>query len=622
MAERLKNTLTFDLAPGATVVLTHGLQTSRPRPLGPDIIFLPSPNLSVTATTTTVTLTNTGPAAVAGAVLVEAWHTIERAFEDVNDEDLPVKPYIVVGSEVGNEPPIPPFTATQLIIYANATGNDTTGTGTEAKPYRTLQRAVRDVPPFIPPSVQYFINITNLGDEVLPPDYALPAWVGSRAFFDSNVMIVADQEPVRSLSPAARTVTVTAASANYTTKTIQVTDASQNWAPDSLKGQFLSFGDPADPLISVVYSNTNNTLFVSGNDGDPVVPQPGWEGTITEPSARFQVSNPASPAGFHVSNISDIYIAGIRVENLSDPEAFSFLAYNSGLVIERSQIIRGWFQNSPRQYYFVSSYGLGASFDSRLYLSRSYIVDSGAGFTSPAQLALMIHSGTVLENTNVQVGLPAVVDGAAVGGGLAISGVLMKNAPSDAVKMIGGTGVISGLQVDDTQDGGNALSFTGPCKYVLGSVIGTGNEGVGVFCTDGAQIECKTVAGTGDKIEFFLDPEAGGVMLLTKVGAGFKDGAQTVGISGSANPLVNDGTFMVFAVFDPDTLLYGNPVGITEDPFLGNFVVDPVTVTGTADQKVGDLAPGAWPAVPFNIVDVYAGANPNMTGTGARLFNK
>jgi len=610
MAERLKNTLSFDLEPGASVVLTHGLQTSRPRPLGPDIIFIPSPNLIVTATVTTVTLTNTGPAAVAGAVLVEAWHTIERAFEDVNDPDLPVKPYIVVGSEVGNEPPIPPFATTQIVIFANVTGSDATGSGSETNPYLTLQRAVRDVPPFIPPSVQYYIDITNLGDEVLPADYALPAWTGSRAFFDSNVMIVANQEPLRSLTPTERQVTVTAASANWTTFTIQVTDASKNWTPDSLKGQFLSFGDPFDPLISVIYGNTNDTLFLSGNDGFPDVPGPGSEGTITEPSARFQGT-------LRVNNTADIYIAGIRAEDPSDPEGTGLSAYNSGLVLERSQIIGGTFTNAPRQYYFVSNYGERIFFESRLYFSRSYVKDSG--FSSPAHVSLNIHSGTILENTQIQPG--GSVSDLSGSGSLALLGVLIKGAPDDAVKMFGGIGQIHGAQVEDCN--GNAFSFVGPGKYTLASVIGSGNAGVGVFCTDGAQIEGLTVAGTGDKIEFFTDD--GGVIVLTKAGAGFRQGTgsanRTIVITGAAN-LANNGTFPVFDVIDGDTLVYGNPLGVTEDPFLGNFVVDPVTVTGVGgDQKVGDLIAAVWPPVPFNRVDVYAGVNPNMTGTGARLFN-
>jgi hypothetical protein len=147
-----------------------------------------------------------------------------------------------------------------------------------------------------------------------------------------------------------------------------------------------------------------------------------------------------------------------------------------------------------------------------------------------------------------------------------------------------------------------------------------------VYCTDGAQVECQTVTGTGDSITFVpADPEDEETfdhMVLVKTGAGFgSQDVKTVTISGASNP-ANNGTFPVLEVSDGDTIVYGNPDGVTEGSFAGTFTVDPVTVTGANDQQVGDLAAGAWPSVPFNVVDVFAGTNPNTTGTGARLFNK
>jgi hypothetical protein len=99
LAPQLKNILSLNLAPGASVVLPHGLDNGT-RPLSPDIIFLPSPDLEVTLSNeTSVTIRNNGAAAIAEDVLVEAWHTIERAFGDVANADLPVKPYIVYGGD-------------------------------------------------------------------------------------------------------------------------------------------------------------------------------------------------------------------------------------------------------------------------------------------------------------------------------------------------------------------------------------------------------------------------------------------------------------------------------------------------------------------------------------------
>jgi len=183
MAEQLKNLLAFNLAPGAQATIAHGLKIPPTDvPVIPDVITLPSPQLSVTATDTNIVLTNNGPATLQGSVLVEYWHTFERAFGDVATTFLTPRPFIIVGAEGGNQPPQPAFVTPDenIIIYARATGSDVTGDGrTPATAYRTVQRAVRDIPSLIPGGVFYYVDCTNLldgGPEVLPVDYELPAW--------------------------------------------------------------------------------------------------------------------------------------------------------------------------------------------------------------------------------------------------------------------------------------------------------------------------------------------------------------------------------------------------------------------------------------------------------------
>jgi hypothetical protein len=73
MAERLRNILNFNLAPGATAVIPHGLQIAPRKPLRPDIIFIPSGSLSATADAINVTITNNDTANQSGTVLVENW---------------------------------------------------------------------------------------------------------------------------------------------------------------------------------------------------------------------------------------------------------------------------------------------------------------------------------------------------------------------------------------------------------------------------------------------------------------------------------------------------------------------------------------------------------------------
>jgi hypothetical protein len=73
---------------------------------------------------------------------------------------------------VASSPLVP--LGTRQFIFARLTGNDATGDGSLSNPYRTLQRAVLDVPLFIPPNLQIVVDISDLGLETLPQDYALP----------------------------------------------------------------------------------------------------------------------------------------------------------------------------------------------------------------------------------------------------------------------------------------------------------------------------------------------------------------------------------------------------------------------------------------------------------------
>jgi hypothetical protein len=178
MAPQLKNALAFNLAAGATAIIPHNLNNGQ-IDLVPDIVFVPSTDLDVSADAQAVTLVNRSGAPLDGAVLVESWHTIERAFGAASNTALAPQPYIVVSPEGGNQPPQPVFTNTEVEIYARLSGSDTTGDGTLAKPYRTFKRAIRDVPSIIPSGTIYKVDITNLGTEDLGTQYEFPIFIGS-----------------------------------------------------------------------------------------------------------------------------------------------------------------------------------------------------------------------------------------------------------------------------------------------------------------------------------------------------------------------------------------------------------------------------------------------------------
>jgi hypothetical protein len=177
MSQRLKNTLSFNLAAGASVVLPHGLVTSVGRPLAPDIVFAPNPSLTVTTTTAAVTLTNMGPLPLSGAVLVEAWHTIERSFADVNDEDLPVKPYVVYSGDAE------PFPICTFVYRPGATGADAPG-GNVFTDWNLLYAAIQATKKLGTRTVEFDDRFAPGGVAPIPPgtyNMTNVVWVGTSA---------------------------------------------------------------------------------------------------------------------------------------------------------------------------------------------------------------------------------------------------------------------------------------------------------------------------------------------------------------------------------------------------------------------------------------------------------
>lgn len=296
MATQLKNTLVFaDLAAGASVVLPHGLDSGSGS-VEPDVIVVPSAELDVVADDTSVTLTNNGPGPLSGSVLVEAWHTIERAFGDAADLNLPVKPYVIYGGAASVAPPTPPeppqpeFALVTTTIYARSTGSDVTGDGTLANPFRTFQRAIREVPSVIPAGTRYIIDLTGIGVEVLPAGYAMPTFQSAKSGLGLNLAqgthfpfqtaldIVATPQPASTVPVADTTINAGVVTTHADTGLKSVQDVTKAWPVNALKGKILlsaggAFGS------GIIASNTADTIELT-TDTTPTFPA-----TIVEPSA-------------------------------------------------------------------------------------------------------------------------------------------------------------------------------------------------------------------------------------------------------------------------------------------------------------------------------------------------
>jgi hypothetical protein len=378
MASQIKNTLSFSLEAGQTLVLAHGLKTSQDRPLAPDIIHIPSPAIEVVSSDDiNVTIKNKSGDTVSGAILVEWWHSIERAFGDINETDLPVKPYIVIGAD--DQPPQGPFAEPPVLITIFArpspTGNDGTGDGSLAKPYATMQRAVRDIPSIIPPNVFYFVNMTGV-NEVLPFNYTLPAWKAPQAIVFANfglpivlagaVTIYADPQPFDGI-PLADTIinagdVLSVTSDPLTGQTTLNLNASRtSWDFNALKGQKI-FGPSVDALQpAVAYASTTTSVTFTTPSTDLPLPFPL---TIMQPGASI-ASGPDS-SGIVISAINIDSIAFYNLKFIFNfPLDFNtlFSDGNSQLMVGMCDIPALVCQNmAPEQTRIISSWVTGFSF--------------------------------------------------------------------------------------------------------------------------------------------------------------------------------------------------------------------------------------------------------------------
>jgi hypothetical protein len=200
----------------------------------------------------------------------------------------------VVTDACGSSDASSPFNVATFTIYARTTGSNTEGHGkSPATAYRTLERAVRDVPEFIPPGVTYIVDVTGI-TEVLPPDYVLPSWkssetvralIGDKYFnFRGAVNIEAIPQLVAAIPPADAVIAATdilSQVAAPVTGLVMITVAPRgSWGVNGLKGK-LVVGNTGGPENAVITANTTTTLSLATT----AVPTPPIQ--IMEPSASI-----------------------------------------------------------------------------------------------------------------------------------------------------------------------------------------------------------------------------------------------------------------------------------------------------------------------------------------------
>jgi hypothetical protein len=195
-------------------------------------------------------------------------------------------------------------------IFANADGSDETGDGSQDNPYLTFQRAVQDLPKHPLPGFRYMIDITNLGEETLPPNYALPAleapwgieaaWSSPFAadYYPFTTMLGIDIIAKPTLATLAQGSNVLLAgdmtvSFDPDTNLIKIQTNQDYGAADSLKGLLVQDGVA---LRGIIWHNTagpNSTIYLT-------IPHTPDEFIIPVFESNLTGFPPAFPPGFPV----------------------------------------------------------------------------------------------------------------------------------------------------------------------------------------------------------------------------------------------------------------------------------------------------------------------------------
>lgn len=217
----------------------------------------------------------------------------------------------------------PPFEVKTTTIYARTTGSNTLGNGTLAKPYRTFQRAIQDVPHDIPPGQRFVVDITGIGTETLPASYQMPsihgtfqigfASAGPFLLYEA-LTILAIPTPVPMIPATDATILAadivsTTFNADTGLTTIKVGAARAGWAAGALKGKFL-LGDVDAGANCAIWDSNSTEVFLCNNSVGGSL-----NFTIVETTATLEGPAPLDGdqiASFEVVDCTSIGFKGIK----------------------------------------------------------------------------------------------------------------------------------------------------------------------------------------------------------------------------------------------------------------------------------------------------------------------
>jgi hypothetical protein len=416
--------------------------------------------------------------------------------------------------------PFPANAPITNVIYVRTTGSDVTGDGSLGNPYRTFQRAIRDVPQFIQTGVIYTVDVTGIGVEVFPPGYQVPQIQSSSLAYTwyenpvgpfiwtTPLNIMAMPQPVAAI-PLADTL-LPAGSYAVTSDpdtflgTLSLTGAPRaSWAADALKGTMLIPTGGQSSIqayaTSVITGSTTTTItianFGSEIDGDLQIAEPSatFQGSEIPPGQPFTGQTFWQGGSFQVIGANAIAFQGIKFTNadpnlwasaitlggndlpimeLCDAQGVCFIRNGLNAVIYNSVI------RSAGKAFVAESTEILASNVLITDVQQWYLVTGSSSFET-----------TVFDNCPAFGSSPNVSTNGALGQiGTELISCWFRNAtgPQAAVWAYG----VGNLSVEDTKIdntvAGDGILVEGPAAPVqLKHVTGSGNAGVGVHVNDG-----------------------------------------------------------------------------------------------------------------------------------------
>jgi len=416
--------------------------------------------------------------------------------------------------------PTPPFDLTTTAFFVRTDGSDKHGNGSFRTPFRTFQRAIRQVPSIPAPGASFVIDVTGI-TEIFPSDYQLPviqtstigAGTGAPSpfpffLFQSGVTIRAIPRLTQLLSPANATITAADGAivssdpvSNLVTLTISSPRAS--WAANVLKGKQLVRtvqSATSNQASCSIYGSDSTHLFLC-NDADSLN---GGNGAlvlavnealqIVEPSATFIGSTPTGNNAWGISSwgINAPVFQGIHF--VAPTGLYALALGNADVPVFELCVVDGFIGVNAPNGLEIFATTMTTSYDLEPapgLLTRSLFMN----FALPESYfniaaILQTFMDTVFDNTCPT--LTSAVFFAPIGSNWGLQNVLFQGSTGDAIHADYGHWNLTNVSINNTA-GIALLVDNGPTAVTLTNVGGTGNSGFGLVADDGAQVRVTDI---------------------------------------------------------------------------------------------------------------------------------